>query len=129
MRMLRTFLSLLALPVLAALAAPGMAAAPVAQPAPLALLPYETTPPAATHPSLYSFADAYRLAVSGQALDVPRSSGPEAHLRAVSSRSADEAPELRFWVSAPRDGGRWPLVLAGLFACAWVAHRRLTSPY
>ena len=142
MRMLRTFLPLLALPLLGALPAPGQAGAPrAAAQAPAALLPYETLPPAATHPSLYSFADTYRLAVSGQALDGLRVSGAEAldalrlsgaetaHWRAVSRRGADAAPEVRFSVSAPRDAGHWPLVLAGLFACAWVAHRRLTSPY
>lgn len=124
MRMPRTFLPLLALPLLAA---PPAAGAPPAQ-AP-SLLPYETLPPAATHPSLYSFADLYRLAVSGQALEGPRFAEPQAYLRPVSRSSAPAAPEPGFRVSAPRDGGRWPLLLAGLFACAWVAHRRLTSPY
>lgn len=121
MKMLRTFLPLLAL-----LPAPGAAAAPAPAPA---LLPYETLPPAATHPSLYSFADLYRLAVSGEPVEGPLLSGTQAHLRPVSRRSAEAAPEPSFRVSAPRDGGRWPLILAGLFACAWVAHRRLTSPY
>ena len=124
MRMLRTFLPLLALPLLAASPAAG---APSAQAA--ALRPYETLPSAATPPSLYSFADVYRLAVSAQAPEGARIAEPQAYLRPVSHSSAQVAPEPSFRVSAPRDGGRWPLLLAGLFACAWVAHRRLTSPY
>src|SRR5690349_806446 len=139
MSTLRTFL-----PPLAPLSAllflllpvPGIAAAPAAQASLLAptpvLLPYESTPPAATHPSLYSFADAYRLAVSGRSIDGlrdgPRFSGAQARLRNVSQSSAEAASAPSFSVSAPHDGGRWPLLLAGLFACAWVAHRRLTSP-
>jgi hypothetical protein len=123
MKILGTFLTLLALPLLAASPALGAPAAP-------ALLPYESAPPAATHPSLYSFADACRLALSGeQALEVPRFSGTPGPVRVVSRPSAAETAQPRFSVSAPRDGSRWPLVLAGLFACAWVAHRRLTSPY
>lgn len=120
MRMLRTFLPLLALPLLAASPAAG---------APSALLPYETLPSAATPPSLYSFADVYRLAVSAQAPEGARIAEPQAYLRPVLHSSAQAAPEPSFRVSAPRDGARWPLLLAGLFACAWVAHRRLTSPY
>src|SRR5690348_5265006 len=118
MRMLRTFLPLLAplpalLPLPAALAAPAPQAAALAP----ALLPYETTPPAATHPSLYSFADAYRLAVSARALDglpdAPSFAAAQARLRIVSQSSAEAAPGPIFSVSAPRDGGRWPLLLAG----------------
>ena len=116
MRILRTSPLLLALPLLAlplrGLAAPASPSA--LEQAPV-LLPYETTSPAATHPSLHSFGDVYRLA--------------EAHPRIVSQASAEAGPEPRFSVSAPRDASRWPLVFAGLFACAWVAHRRLTSPY
>ena len=124
MRMLRTFLPLLALPLLAASPASGAPEVPAP-----ALLPYETLPPAALPPSLYSFADVYRLAVSGRALEGPRFAEPQATLRPVSRSRAQAAPEPSFRVSAPHDGGRWPLLLAGLFACAWVAHRRLTSPY
>jgi hypothetical protein len=131
MMMPRTFLTLLALTLLAALPA---AAAPASG---TALLPRETPPPAATPPSLYSFSEAYRLAVSGEPLDglwdgrreSLRFTEAHAHARFVSSPGPDAAQEPRFSVSAPRDGGRWPLLLAGLFACAWVAHRRLTSPY
>jgi hypothetical protein len=127
MKLLRTFLPLLAL-----LTAP---AAALAAPAPL--LPFETAAPTATPPSLYSFVDVYRLALSGEPFQGPRDglrfADSQVHARSVSRLSDAEAaeapPELHFSVSAPRDSGRWPLVLAGLFACVWVAHRRLTSPY
>jgi len=97
-----------------------------------ALLPFEAAPPAATHPTLYSFADVYRLTVAGEPLGGFRFADTQPQVRVVSQASsyyAQEAPELRFSVSAPRDGQLWALGLAGLFACAWVAHRRLASPY
>jgi hypothetical protein len=78
-----------------------------------------TAAAAAPPPSLYSFADLCRLA-GAQVLDAP------VELRVVSQAQAS-GPS--FAVSRPRDGGRWALVLAGFFACAWVAHRRLASPY
>ena len=97
------------------------------------LLPYEAGAPAATHPALYSFADLYRLSVSGEPFGGFRFADAQAPLRFVSQASglhaAEMLPDLSFSVSAPSDGGRWALVLAGLFACAWVAHRRLASPY
>lgn len=122
MKLLRTFLPLLAL-----------LTAPAALAAPAPLLPFETAAPTATPPSLYSFLDVYRLALSGEPFEGLRIADSQVHVRSVSRLSDGEAaealPELRFSVSAPRDSGRWPLVLAGLFACVWVAHRRLTSPY
>lgn len=93
------------------------------------LLPFEAAAPAATHPSLYSFADVYRLTVAGEPFGGFRFAEPEAQIRVAAAPAATAAPELRFSVSAPRDDGRWALLLAGLFACAWVAHRRLASPY
>ena len=90
------------------------------------LLAFETGASSATPPALYSFADVYRLTVSGEPFPSPRWLDAEPQLRLASGAAA---PELRFSVSAPRDAGRWALVLAGLAACAWVAHRRLTSPY
>jgi hypothetical protein len=95
------------------------------------LLAFETRVPAATHPSLYSFADVYRLTVAGEPYAAQRwtesqTAASQAHLR-LASRGA--APELSFAVSTPRDSQRWALALAGLAACAWVAHRRLSSPY
>jgi hypothetical protein len=98
-----------------------------------ALLPFEAAPPAATHPSLYSFADVYRLTVAGEPFGGFRFSEAAIPVRLASQSepviTVSETPELRFSVSAPRDGQLWALGLAGLFACAWVAHRRLASPY
>lgn len=92
-----------------------------------ALLPFEAGAPAATHPSLYSFTDVYRLTVTGEPFGEFRFVEPAPQVRVVSESSN---LDIRFAVSAPHDGGqRWALALAGLFACAWVAHRRLASPY
>ena len=128
MKILRPLLMLLALSL-------GGGAAAAEAP----LLPFEAGAPAATPPALYSFADVYRLNLAGApfgGLRVADAGGLDAgvaraldagiEVRAV---SAAPAPELSFAVSQPRDGSRWALALAGLFACAWVAHRRLASPY
>jgi hypothetical protein len=112
----------LLLPLLALAAPPALAAEE-----PLA--PFEAASPAATHPSLYSFADVYRLTVAREPLLGFDFAEPETPVRVAVAAPAAGAPELRFSVSAPRDDGRWGLLLAGLFTCAWVAHRRLTSPY
>ena len=119
MKTLRSlFLPLVALATLPALA--------VEQP----LLPFEAAAPAATHPSLYSFADVYRLTAAGEPFGGFRFVEPETQIRAAAAPAANGAPEPRFSVSAPRDDARrWALALAGLFACVWVAHRRLASPY
>lgn len=114
MKIMRTLITLLAL------AAAGGA---LAKDAPLAA--FEAGAPGATPPSLYSFAELYRLTQAGESL-APRGIDAEPQLRLA---SRVEPSELRFSVSAPRDGGRWALLLAGLAACAWVAHRRLSSPY
>jgi hypothetical protein len=120
MKVLRSFLVPLALAL-----ASGAFAAP--------LLPFEAGAPAATHPSMYSFSDVYRLTVAGEPFGGFRFADSQAQLRVVSRAAAlnplEAGPELRFSVSAPNDSGRWTLLLAGLFACAWVAHRRLASPY
>jgi hypothetical protein len=118
MKIARTLLLSLCLAPLALPAAALAADAP--------LLAFETGASSATPPALYSFADLYRLAVPGEPFAPPRWLDAEPQLR-LASRAA--VSELRFSVSAPRDAGRWALVLAGLAACAWVAHRRLTSPY
>jgi hypothetical protein len=112
----------LLLPLVTLAAPPALAAEPP-------LLPIETASPAATPPSLYSFADVYRLTVAREPSIGFDFSEPETQVRVAALAAADAAPQLHFSVSAPRDGGRWGLLLAGLFTCAWVAHRRLTSPY
>jgi hypothetical protein len=84
----------------------------------------------APHPSLYSFSDLYRLTVSGT---TPAPSGlpplnAEPHQVRVASVQAPAASEVRFSVTPVPGPGRWMLLLAGLAAAAWVAHRRLTRP-
>jgi hypothetical protein len=78
--------------------------------------------------ALYSFNDLYRLTVSGAIPELPASEMP---LRAVSEASAEPvsaSTEFTFTITPVPGPGRWPLLLAGLAACAWVAHRRLTRP-
>jgi len=86
------------------------------------------------HPSLYSFSDIYRLTVSGQAMETFTSTQAlaEPHVRVASLQAeAVAAPaEPRFIVSPlPADGGPWLLLVAGLAAAGWVAHRRLANGY
>ena len=69
-------------------------------------------------PALYSFADVYRLTVSGAA--------PQVRVAAVQEALAAEP---RFTVSPVPAPKGWMLLLAGLAAAGWVAHRRLTSDY
>lgn len=83
----------------------------------------------APHPSLYSFADVYRLTVAGEPFGGFRFADAEAQIRVAAAPATKGAPELHFSVSAPHDDARWALLLAGLSTCAWVAHRRLASPY
>jgi len=82
-------------------------------------------------PSLYSFADLYRMTVHA---------APEAPALAPSAaapqlRVAFAAPDLvavaepRFTVTPVPGQKGWMLLLAGLAAAGWVAHRRLTSAY
>ena len=73
-----------------------------------------------THPSLYSFADIYRLTVSGA---LPQAAA-ETPVR-VASVQASAAPEVQYSVIQMAEPGRWVLVLAGLAAALWVARRRL----
>ena len=83
----------------------------------------------AVHPSLYSFNDIYRLTVNGPVLAPVGASLPAAEANAVRVASAQPAAEdFRFTITPIPGPGRWPLILAGLAAVAWVAHRRLTRP-
>ncbi len=84
-----------------------------------------------SHPALYSFSDLYRLTVSGaapHAIGAP-SFGAEPHEVRVAAAQVVAAPaEVKFTIT-PVPGPRpWMLLLAGLAAAAWVAHRRLTRP-
>ena len=79
-------------------------------------------PPAAL---LYSFADLYRLSVSAPPTGALSFAEPQVHLAAREPQVA--AP--RFSVTPVPGPGRWALVLAGLAAAGWVAHRRLAFAY
>ena len=76
--------------------------------------------------ALYSFNDLYRLTVNGTAPQMP---SPDVREVRVAQAEPVVAPtEFRFTITPVPGPGRWPLLLAGLVACAWVAHRRLTRP-
>ena len=76
--------------------------------------------------ALYSFNDLYRLTVSGA---IPQLPGAEMReVRVAQSEPVSAPTEFTFTITPVPGPGRWPLVLAGLAAVAWVAHRRLTRP-
>jgi len=94
-------------------------------------------------PALYSFADLYRLTASAPSAS-PALAGPapaEPALRPVSIEAQPVryaftvatptalAGGYAFSIGALPEPGRWLLVLSGLAAAAWVARRRLYSPY
>ena len=83
----------------------------------------------ATQFELYSFADLYRLTVHAT---------PDALLFAqpivtpqvrVAMADTLAVAEPRFTVTQVPSTKGWMLLLAGLAAASWVAHRRLTSAY
>ena len=77
--------------------------------------------------SLVSFADLYRLTVhaSPEALFF----GPAAPTQVRVAMSDSFVVEPRFTVTQVQATKGWMLLLAGLAAASWVAHRRLTSAY
>ena len=75
---------------------------------------------------LYSFTDLYRLTVSAPPAAGPAFAEPQVRLAA---REPQVAAAPRFTVTPVPGPGRWALVLAGLAAAGWVAHRRLALPY
>lgn len=86
---------------------------------------------AETHPALYSFSDLYRITVTGAVPEPIGFATMPAEPQQVRVASAQDAPasELRFTITPVPGPGRWMLLLAGLAAAAWVAHRRLTRPF
>ena len=78
-----------------------------------------------THPSLYSFADVYRLTVVGQApaLPVPAAESP---MRVAASQIAGSS-DLQFSIRSVREPQRWALLIAGLLLVGWVARRRMET--
>jgi len=96
---------------------------------------------APAQPALYSFADIYRLTVSGApvsgstgaplggSMGTPlsgfgASAAADSPIRVAVSQAAP-APELQFSVVSIAGPQRWVLLLAGLAAALWVARRRL----
>ena len=98
----------------------ALAGAAIAQPQP-------STQP---DPAMASFADIYRMTVSGSdplALEdtVREQATQEAAVRVSSAVQA--APESQFRVTPAREPERWLLLVAGLALAGWVAHRRLVN--
>jgi hypothetical protein len=85
---------------------------------------------AAAADALYSFNDLYRLTVNGAIAEPGTAPLPmnEAREQRVSSAEPVATSEFRFTITPVPGPGRWPLLLAGVAAAAWVAHRRLTRP-
>src|SRR5262249_24505753 len=76
-------------------------------------------------PGLYSFADLYRLTVSAPPATALAFAAPQTH----PAREPQVSAAPRFTVTPASGPGRWALLLAGLAAAGWVAHRRLALPY
>jgi hypothetical protein len=74
----------------------------------------------AAHPSLYSFSDLHRLAVSGAAAGLPIVPASEAPIR-----TAVTQPTAQFSVSDAPEPRRGLLLFSGLALAMWVARRRL----
>ena len=80
---------------------------------------------APAHPAFYSFADVYRLTVSGAApSSLPLVAEGDSPMRVAVTQAAP-ASELQFSVVAVPEPERWLLLLSGLALAAWVARRRL----
>ena len=78
---------------------------------------------------LYSFADLYRLTVQATP-DALFSASPVATPQVrVAMVEPFAVAEPRFTVTPVPATKSWMLLLAGLAAASWVAHRRLTSAY
>jgi hypothetical protein len=76
------------------------------------------------HPSLYSFADVYRLTVVGQAPALPQPA--ESPMRVAVAQSP-LVPDAQFLIKSVREPQRWALLIAGLLLAGWVARRRLDT--
>lgn len=78
--------------------------------------------------SIWSFADLYRLTVNAapEALLFP---SPVATPQVRVAMAESFVAEPRFTVTQVPSTKGWMLLLAGLAAASWVAHRRLTSAY
>jgi hypothetical protein len=97
----------------------------------LALAAMSTAAAAGDEPSgtLYSFADLYRLTVGGAlAPDEGLRANAEPQIRLAAFEPV-AAAEPRFTITPVSHPGTGLLLLAGLAAAGWVAHRRLTYAY
>ncbi|OGA71308.1 MAG: hypothetical protein A3G81_31010 [Betaproteobacteria bacterium RIFCSPLOWO2_12_FULL_65_14] len=80
--------------------------------------------PGALQPGMYSFADVYRLTVSGAALsNLPALALNDAPVR-VAAAAAPPAPDAAFSIAGVGEPRGW-LLLSGLALALWVARRRL----
>ena len=77
--------------------------------------------------AMYSFADIYRMTVGGSAPQALPMAEPQ--VRIATAVQAAPSAELRFTIKPVPGPERWWLLLAGVAAAAWVAHRRLTRAY
>ena len=77
-------------------------------------------------PAMYSFADIYRMTVNGSVPYTFDAGEPQVRVATV---QAAPAAQIRFTVKPVPGPERWWLLIAGLAAAAWVAHRRLTRSY
>lgn len=80
---------------------------------------------AAPHPAMYSFADVYRLTLSGAALSgLPTLAISESPVRVAAAQPV-AAPEISFSIAAVPEPRGW-LLLSGLALALWVARRRMS---
>jgi hypothetical protein len=79
------------------------------------------------HPLQYSFADVYRLTVSGPALSgFPVAPSNDAPMRVAVTQAPAPA---QFSVAAVPEQELWLLLLSGFALAAWVARRRLSYTF
>ena len=78
---------------------------------------------------LWSFADLYRLTVHATPDSLLLAPVPATPQIKVAMADTFAVAEPRFTVTQVPSTKGWMLLLAGLAAASWVAHRRLTSAY
>ena len=80
---------------------------------------------APTHPALYSFADVYRLTVSGAAPSMGQGGTFLDSPIRVAVNQSGFSPDAQFSIVGVSQPGGWLLLLSGLVLAVWVARRRL----
>lgn len=81
--------------------------------------------PLPADPSLYSFADLCRLASGEVAREAPSPQAAPLQGIPVSFSAGPQKAAYSFSAGSAPQPGRWPLMLSGLAAAAWVVRRRL----